>query len=450
MSLGSEGAKSVTAQRFEESLGSGPSSSDGPVVVHERRTPPTSSGRVRRRRSARGDAPSGSTELHPRSGEFRSPSTEHQYRSDQLHREAGRLRNTGLLAAALMFGFTVVDLGSLGVGVEWFGLMAARGVAAIAVALLALQARRTPGFFASRAGMRVIGVVEVLVLSAFLLVCAMRPEDVVTHSVSAVLMALVIAIFVPGTVRSTSALVGGFFASFLAVAHLRFDSEVNLFALFANLSAAAVFAFVVVTVLNRSRRLEWLATLEQRRVNERLLDEVLRAEELRVELERQATQDALTGLANRRAFFELGGRVVESSRDRGDTAVAVLMDVDGFKLVNDRLGHAGGDALLQAIGTALHSAMRHDELVGRIGGEEFAVVASVPTSTDAAALAERLRSAVSDAHTQVGHEMVSATVSVGFTEVADHEDLGAALARADRAMYGAKRAGGDRILCDVA
>ena len=390
------------------------------------------------------------TELHPRTGEFRSRATERAYRSDQLRREADRLAATGLLAAALMFGFTIVDLGSLGATGEWVALMTARAAAAVAVAVLALHARRDPAFFASNAGVRVITGVEALVLSVFLLVCAVRPEDVVTHSVSAVLMALVVAIFVPGTVRSTFAVVGGFFASYMVVAHLRFPADVNLFALFANLSVAAVFAFVVVTVLNRSRRTEWLATLEQRRVNDRLVEEALRAEELRAELEQQAAQDALTGLANRRSFFERGDRLVESSRDRGVPAIAVLMDVDGFKIVNDRYGHAAGDALLQAIGTALREATRHDEVLGRIGGEEFAVVATVPTGADGSALAERLRAAVSDAHAVVGPETVSATVSVGFSEVGDRDDLGAALARADRAMYGAKRAGGNRVLCDVA
>jgi diguanylate cyclase (GGDEF)-like protein len=418
-------------------------------VLHERTTSRTPDGRFGPSGRAPVDRSSGGTELHPRTGEFRCHSTEIDYRSDQLHREAGRLTNTGFLAAAIMFGFTVVDLGSLGVSTEWAGLMAARATAAAAVAMLALHVRRAPGFFASRAGVRVITAVEALVLSVFLLVCAVRPEDVVTHSVSAVLMALVVAIFVPGTVRTTSLVVGTFFASYVAVAHLCFPAHVNLLALVANLGAATVFAYVVVTVLNRSRRSEWLATVEQRRVNDRLVEEAHLAEALRAELEQQASQDALTGLANRRAFFERGARLVESSRDSGGSAVAVVLDVDGFKLVNDRFGHAAGDALLKAIGSSLDAATRHDELVGRIGGEEFAVVATVPAAADGSALAERLRTAVRDAHVPVGAEAVSATASVGFAEVDPHEDLGAALARADKAMYAAKRAGGDRVLRDA-
>jgi len=366
-----------------------------------------------------------------------------------MRRDAGRLATTGFLAAALMFGFTVVDLGSLGVSGGWFALMLARGIAALAVAGLAIGVGREPDSFVSRAGRRAITGVEVLVLTVFLVVCAARPDDVVTHSVSAVLMALVIAIFVPGTVRVTSALVVSFFASFMAIAHLRFPEGVNLLALFANLSVAAVFAYVVVTVLNRSRRTEWLATIEQRRVNERLVAEARAGEELRLELERLAAQDTLTGLANRRAFFESGAQLVASSRERGDTVVAVLMDVDGFKGVNDRFGHPAGDALLEAIGSALRGATRKDELVGRIGGEEFAVVAAVPAAPGGSALAERLRAAVRDAHAVVGQHTVAATVSVGFTEIGDREDLGAALARADRAMYDAKRAGGDRVLCGI-
>lgn len=389
------------------------------------------------------------TEINPLTGEFHERTTEFEYRSDQLRREARRFAGAGWIAAILVFGFTAVDFGSLGISSEWGLLMAARAVASVAVATVALHLRRHPEFFASRAGLRMLSALEVLVLAVFLLVCFLRPDDVVTHSVSAVLMALVVAIFVPGTVQSTVVILGTFLASFITVAFVRFPPHVNLSALFANLSAATLFAYVVMNLLNRSRRSEWLATLEQRSVNERLIHEASRAEQLLAELEKQAAQDSLTGLANRRCFFELGGRLVETGRARGDSAIAVVMDVDGFKQVNDRFGHAAGDALLQAIGSALQGATRHDELVGRIGGEEFAVVAKVPMSIDGSALAERLRSAVHDAHAMSGDEAISATASVGFTKVGEDENLEAALARADRAMYSAKRAGGDRSVCDV-
>ncbi len=418
-------------------------------MEHQQRAPRTTVRRPEHTSAPDDAAPTGATELHPRTSEFRSEATELAYRTDQMRRDAGRLATTGLLAAALMFGFTLVDFGSLGVSAGWFGLMAARAIASGTVARLALGVRRDPDSFVSASGRRLITGVEVLVLSVFLVICAARPDDVVTHSVSAVLMALVIAIFVPGTVKVTSAIVASFYAGFMVVAHLRFPEDVNLVALSANLGVTAVFAYVVVTVLNRSRRMEWLATLEQRRVNERLVAEARAGEELRLELERLAAQDTLTGLANRRSFFERGAQLLQSSRERGDIVVAVLMDVDGFKAVNDRFGHPAGDALLQAIGSALRDVTRRDELVGRIGGEEFAVVATVPSPADASALAERLRAAVREAHAVVDQQTVAATASVGFTEVDDHEDVGAALARADRAMYDAKRAGGDRVLCGV-
>ena len=152
-----------------------------------------------------------------------------------------------------------------------------------------------------------------------------------------------------------------------------------------------------------------------------------------------ASTDPLTGCLNRRAFLDRLGRVLDGvGTDR--QAVLCLVDLDGFKSVNDRDGHAAGDAILQAVTGALAGRVRDTDVVARLGGDEFAVLADVPSPGGGRALAERLRDAVAAVGSGRG-----VTASVGAAMLAAGEDVPALLHRADSAMYRAKAAGGDRV-----
>jgi diguanylate cyclase (GGDEF)-like protein len=151
------------------------------------------------------------------------------------------------------------------------------------------------------------------------------------------------------------------------------------------------------------------------------------------ELRRLAHTDPLTGLLDRRAFTTSAERL----RAGGETGVLVaFLDLDGFKPVNDRLGHAAGDALLQRIAAYLVSDVRSGDLVGRIGGDEFALLLRGTSATDEAAVVDRLRTAVAEA----SPPGVPVGASVGLARLDDHPDVEAALRAADAAMYRAKRA----------
>jgi diguanylate cyclase (GGDEF)-like protein/PAS domain S-box-containing protein len=168
---------------------------------------------------------------------------------------------------------------------------------------------------------------------------------------------------------------------------------------------------------------------------------------MRAELERLATTDALTGLANRRHLTELAERELRR-RDRHalDLAVVVI-DADHFKSINDRHGHHTGDIVLRALGGLLAEEIRETDLLGRWGGEEF-VALLVGTDLDGARrCAERMvqRCAGTDIEHGGGHLRV--TVSIGVTAcTADERDVEAVVARADRAMYAAKRAGRNTVV----
>jgi diguanylate cyclase (GGDEF)-like protein len=158
-----------------------------------------------------------------------------------------------------------------------------------------------------------------------------------------------------------------------------------------------------------------------------------------------ATTDFLTGLANRRAFFEQA----ESARMlalRLRKPIALLMlDIDHFKQLNDRFGHATGDEALAAFGSTVRAALREHDIMGRLGGEEFALALPGTDLAGALLTAERLRQAMTDAQLDAGGTPYTLTVSVGAVLIEPHELLTEALARADHGLYAAKSAGRNRV-----
>jgi len=157
--------------------------------------------------------------------------------------------------------------------------------------------------------------------------------------------------------------------------------------------------------------------------------------------ERQALEDALTELPNRRMFNELAARVISAARARGGRGAVVLIDLDRFKDVNDTLGHAAGDALLKLVSKRLAKALPEGWSVARLGGDEFAVLIPNAAGEDARALTEILRVAL-----QPTFEIDSIPVAVeGSFGVAyfpdDGDDISLVLRRADVAMYSAKASG---------
>jgi diguanylate cyclase (GGDEF)-like protein len=152
-----------------------------------------------------------------------------------------------------------------------------------------------------------------------------------------------------------------------------------------------------------------------------------------------AATDPLTGIPNRRTLIERLPLAVEAAADGRRTVVCVV-DLDGFKAVNDRDGHAAGDALLKAVASVLGAAVRETDTVARLGGDEFAVLAEVSESFSGVMLAERLCQAVALVGAR-GH----VTASIGVADVVPGEDIADLLHRADAAMYRAKAAGGDRF-----
>ena len=158
-----------------------------------------------------------------------------------------------------------------------------------------------------------------------------------------------------------------------------------------------------------------------------------------------ASTDALTGLPNRRYFDEYVGLLAKRRR-AGDAVGVLMVDIDKFKLLNDRYGHAVGDEVLRAVASAIVSAVREDDVPARFGGEEFVVLLRNPDPGVAVEVGERIRAAVRGLDLR-RHGVTSVSVSVGVA-VADGPDepIEALLEVADRALYRAKRGGRDRVV----
>lgn len=158
--------------------------------------------------------------------------------------------------------------------------------------------------------------------------------------------------------------------------------------------------------------------------------------------------DSLTGVCNRRGFFETAESLMRRARDSGEPLAAVLIDLDHFKSVNDRYGHAAGDEALAAAADRLREHA-DDAVVGRMGGEEFVILLPGATLAGAARRGEAVRQAIEATTVETPAGAIRVTASLGVSTWQPGESLDSTLARADLAMYHAKSGGRNRVCTHV-
>ena len=163
-------------------------------------------------------------------------------------------------------------------------------------------------------------------------------------------------------------------------------------------------------------------------------------------LEHAAMTDLLTGIPNRRAGMEALAKAWSASRRTARPVAALVIDIDNFKSINDRYGHAVGDVVLQEVAKAIQAAARKHDSVSRTGGEEFLLVCQNADPQAALMAAERLRKIVKNLNIKVADVDIQTSVSVGVanleTGMTDVDDM---VRGADKALYAAKHAGRDRV-----
>jgi diguanylate cyclase (GGDEF)-like protein len=179
--------------------------------------------------------------------------------------------------------------------------------------------------------------------------------------------------------------------------------------------------------------------------------EITERRHLETELRRLATTDGLTGVLNRSAFMAAGQHAMEQFGERagqfGNGFAVLMIDVDHFKAVNDQFGHAGGDLALQHLVATLRSGIRDNDLLGRLGGEEFGIVLTGASAAVADEVAQRLRSRVEAGQLKFDEKMIGMTISAGLAMRLDLDrTIDQIIARADAALYQAKHRGRNRVV----
>ncbi len=176
------------------------------------------------------------------------------------------------------------------------------------------------------------------------------------------------------------------------------------------------------------------------------LNDISQRKEMEAELFSQATTDELTGINNRRHFFMQAERDLSRAQRFGRPLSVMMLDIDHFKKINDTYGHAVGDGVLQAFVKRSLESLRQSDVIGRLGGEEFAVIMPETAQAAAEAAAERLRAHVAERPLIADRAAIPTTVSVGVaTFEAGDKSIDKFLHRADVALYRAKNKGRNRI-----
>ncbi|TFH87163.1 GGDEF domain-containing protein [Billgrantia azerbaijanica] len=372
--------------------------------------------------------------------EFHETNIEALYRRTMQAHEACQLRYALWAAAGLFLAFSLADYALLGLGDVFFTLLAMRVGIAVSCVVLAVATLKRPAM-AQRP--LTVNLICLLCLTGLMATIPLRPDQIGIHLASMTFASMVLYLFVPNRLPWilvwNAYLAGGVVTAMLLwstlAPELMFTSLLLL--AFVNLLGA-----LTLTRLNRLQRSQFASLLEERETNRRLQNEIEERRQLAERLGHMATTDELTGIANRRHFFELAGRELSRALREGTPLVMCMVDIDFFKKLNDRHGHATGDHVLAAVAACCQSVLRDTDIIGRYGGEEFVLALPNATLETAATIGERLREKVSNLTLPTVGELERLTVTVGISRIeADEKKLDPALLRADQALYEGKARG---------
>jgi diguanylate cyclase (GGDEF)-like protein len=173
---------------------------------------------------------------------------------------------------------------------------------------------------------------------------------------------------------------------------------------------------------------------------------LMMASDLSAEMKKIATRDQLTGLLNRRGFNEYGGRAFSAARRAGTPLSVIMSDIDRFKYINDKYGHAAGDTALAHYAQLISESRRGEDVIARVGGEEFALLLPGTELRDAMALADQLCDKVGSTPMDLTSIGLPMTSSFGVATISQKDtSLDDMVRRADRALYRSKRAGRNQV-----
>lgn len=375
------------------------------------------------------------------SAEFIEPEVEADFRR-RAARGASRQAVLGLTLAALAFVvFVISDIATLGWG-EQTRVPATIGMAVAATALFALA--WVAAHPRAATGGAAVSIWELVALTGCGVIALLRGVSLELGSLSMLAMLAGVYFFLPNRaiymiaigVSASLGYVGGTWLLGPAMEPARF---IDVSLLLALVNGFGVIGAWRLSIMPRE---EYRLLARSAQANARLAEEIGKRARLERKLERLATTDALTDLSNRRRYVERTLEELQRARRARRSLAVLILDMDSFKQINDRFGHAAGDRALRSVSRVLRRELRNTDLIARYGGEEFAITLPEADVELALQVAERLRAAIADTRLD---RTVRLSVTIGVAIARDGEDLDGLLNRADKALYAGKDAGRNQV-----
>jgi diguanylate cyclase len=377
--------------------------------------------------------------------EFRDPALEALFRRTLLAHDACQMRYALALAAALFLAFTLTDYRLLGFEEAFWGLLAMRITLALGCGMMVLALWWRPALAHRVVPINLMCLAGV---GGILLTLVLRPEGTATHLASLVVASIALYLFVPNRLPWMLADNACLAMGLLGVTGIFTPLSTTLLA-----TSLVLLAFVnllgatTVLRLHRLQREQFAQLLEERDANRRLKAEIEERRLLEERLRHIAGTDELTGITNRRRFFELAEQELRRARRDATPLALCMVDIDLFKHLNDRHGHAVGDRVLTAVAACCQTVLRDSDIIGRYGGEEFVIALPLANLHTATRIAERLRQEVAGLSLPELGDASRLSVTVGISLVeAGESRLDGALMRADEALYQGKARGRNRVV----
>ena len=378
--------------------------------------------------------------------EFIDPDVEDAFARSNVEADARRLMTLLVFGGMIAPIFSIPDFIRTGATPNNFAVFAVQATLALVSIVLAIRLRHDADRARSHIG---VTVLELIAMSSAVVMIYLRPEEITMVQVTFCVLVASIFMFIPNRMVYAVAIVtvGLLGLVVLSLVVPPPDERIDLKVVMGLLTVTVICGWAGYA-LARSRRLGFANLLHERWSNARLLEEISRRQALEEELTWLADHDTLTDVLNRRAFFEQAEQQMSVARRTGRPLSVLVIDADRFKSINDDFGHHTGDEAIRTIARLCKVNLRADDLVGRLGGEEFAVVMPAANLDVAEAVASRLREQIALHQIAHPHGPVMFTISVGVVECRPWSGASVqdAIQRADEAMYEAKAAGRNRVI----
>lgn len=377
-------------------------------------------------------------------GEFLHGDTERAYRE---HVKEASARH--LIVALRVWGFLLVAFGwldymALGLSDGFYHLMGSRLLTAFMLLSFSVMVSYRPELAKNGTG---VSILEVLGFLLFFIIYFVRPDIVIWNIGVTVIILISLYIFIPNRVVHSNIVALFGIAGTLYCVGLGDVEPAVLVGLGFLLSLPTVIGYFAAVRLNLGHRQEYALFMETVQVNQSLQAEIRRREALEVELKLQATTDPLTGLLNRRQYETLFRREQERVRRHAGKLSLCVTDLDHFKKINDEHGHDVGDQVLRHISDLFVETLRHTDIVGRFGGEEFILLLPDTDLESAMVVINRLREKLQASPVRADGKEIRITATFAVTEVrAEDATIEEVIRRADKALYQGKEAGRNQVV----